>query len=152
MGLLNHKYFIFIFCWKSRTVQWYIVYYHNIQLALNLVFPCTYTIVWKKFDVKRISSLVWHDENWMHEIFLTINKKVTFLFIGDSKGRKYFTMNKFHTKIFNDEFFPNYSMRYWDIYSLENANAPHVECCTANNKCSKVRMWSDQIIIADYCP
>ena len=28
-----------------------------------------------------------------------------FLFIGDSKGRKYFTTNKFHTKISNGEFF-----------------------------------------------
>ena len=27
-----------------------------------------------------------------------MNKKVTFLFIGDSKGQKYFTMNIFHTK------------------------------------------------------
>ena len=35
-----------------------------------------------------------------------MNKKV----IADSKGRKYFTTNKFHTKIFNDEFFPNYGM------------------------------------------
>ena len=37
-----------------------------------------------------------------------MNKKVTFLFIGDSKGQKYFTMNIFHTKISNGEFFPNY--------------------------------------------
>ena len=66
------------------------------------------TVVWEKFDVKKFSSLVWHDENWTHEIFLTMNKKVTLLFIGDSKGRKYFTMNKFHTKISNGVFFPNY--------------------------------------------
>ena len=71
------------------------------------------TVVWEKFDVKNFSSLVWHDENWMHEIFLTLNKKVTFLFIGDSKGRKYFTMNKFHTKISNSEFFPNYGITVW---------------------------------------
>ena len=69
---------------------------------------CVCTIVWEKFDVKKFLSLVWHDENWTHEIFLTMNKKVTFLFIGDSKGRKYFTMNNFHTKISNGEFFPNY--------------------------------------------
>ena len=41
----------------------------------------------------------------MHEIFLTINTKVTFLFIGDSKGPKYFNTNKFHTKVANGEFF-----------------------------------------------
>ena len=42
-----------------------------------------------------------------------MNKKVTFLFIGDSKGRIYFTMNKFHTKISNGEFFPK--LRYADM-------------------------------------
>ena len=41
----------------------------------------------------------------MHEIFLTMNKTVMFLFFGDSKGRKYFTTNKFHMKISNGEFF-----------------------------------------------
>ena len=78
------------------------------------------TVVWEKFDVKKFSSLVWHDENWTHEIFLTMNKKVTFLFIGDSKGRKYFNTNKFQTKISNIEFFPNYGrwaysvlVKYW---------------------------------------
>ena len=48
---------------------------------------------------------MWHNENWMHKIFLTINKKVMVLFIGDSKGRKYFTTNKFHSKLSNSEFF-----------------------------------------------
>ena len=37
-----------------------------------------------------------------------MNKKVAFLFIGDSKGQKYSTMNKFHTKISNGELFSNY--------------------------------------------
>ena len=31
--------------------------------------------VWEKFDAKNFSLLVWHDENWMYEIFLTMNKK-----------------------------------------------------------------------------
>ena len=70
------------------------------------------TVVWEKFDIKKISSLVWYDENWTHEIFLTMNKKVTFLFIGDSKRWKYFNTNKFHTKISNSEFFPNYGILY----------------------------------------
>ena len=39
-----------------------------------------------------------------------------FLFIGDSKGRKYFTVNKFHMKISNSEFFPNYGS-YIAVYS-----------------------------------
>ena len=59
--------------------------------------------------------MVWHDEYWTHEVFLTMNKKVTFIFIGDSKGWKYFTTNKFHTKISNGEFFPNYGI-YIYIY------------------------------------
>ena len=33
------------------------------------------TVVWEKFNAKKFSSLVWHDENWTHEIFLTMNKK-----------------------------------------------------------------------------
>ena len=71
-----------------------------------------------KFDVKKFLSLVWHNENWTHEIFLTVNKKVTFLFIEDSKGRKYFTTNKFHTKISNGEFFPNHGNVISTIHQL----------------------------------
>ena len=41
-----------------------------------------------------------------------------FLFIGDSKRRKYFTMNKFHTKISNGEFFPNYGITVFIIITL----------------------------------
>ena len=67
-----------------------------------------HTVVWEKFYVKKFSPMVWHNENWTHEIFLAMNKKVMFLFIGDSKGWKYFTTNKFHTKTSNGEFFPNY--------------------------------------------
>ena len=33
-----------------------------------------------------------------------------FVFIGDSKGQKYFTMNKFHMKISDGEFFLNYGI------------------------------------------
>ena len=86
------------------------------------IHPTVYhTIVWEKFDDKKFLSLVWHDENWMHEIFLTMNKEVAFLFIGDSKGRKYFTMNKFHTKIYNGEIFLNYSMSLLlIIYNVNN--------------------------------
>ena len=75
---------------------------------------CT-TVVWEKFGVKKFSSLVWHDESWTHEIFLTLNKKQCLLFIGDSKGRKYFTTNKFHMKISNGEFFPNYSISKYQL-------------------------------------
>ena len=34
-----------------------------------------YTVVWEKFNAKKFSSLVWYDENWTHEIFLTMNEK-----------------------------------------------------------------------------
>ena len=44
-----------------------------------------------------------------------MNKKQCFLFIGDSKGRKYFTMNKFHMKISNGEFFLNYGNIVYDL-------------------------------------
>ena len=47
-----------------------------------------------------------------------------FLFIEDSKGRKYVIMNKFHTKIFNGEFFPNYGMQYvvmLNMHALANS-------------------------------
>ena len=36
------------------------------------------TVVWEKFDIKKFLSLVWHDKNWTHEIFLTMNKKGIF--------------------------------------------------------------------------
>ena len=58
-----------------------------------------YTIVWEKFDVKNFIAGVTRRKLNARNIFLTINKKVTFLFIGD-----------FHTKISNSEFFPNYGM------------------------------------------
>ena len=35
-----------------------------------------HTVVWEKIDVKSFSSLVWHNENWTHKIFLTMNKYV----------------------------------------------------------------------------
>ena len=38
----------------------------------------------------------------------TLNNKVMFLFIGDHKGRKYFTTNKFYTKISNGEYYGTY--------------------------------------------
>ena len=37
-----------------------------------------------------------------------MNKEVMLFFTGDLQGRKYFTTNKFHTKISNGELFPNY--------------------------------------------
>ena len=47
-----------------------------------------------------------------------MNKKVTFLFFGDSKGQKYFITNKFHTKISNGDFFPNYGNVISTIHQL----------------------------------
>ena len=38
------------------------------------------TVVWEKFDVKNFSLLMWHSKNWMHEVFLTMNKKVMAIF------------------------------------------------------------------------
>ena len=60
-----------------------------------------------------------------------MNKKVTFLFIGDSKGRKYFTMNKFHTKISNGEFFPNYGMSI-SYSNLETQSVTFIDCMLSN--------------------
>ena len=45
-----------------------------------------------------------------------------FLFIGDSKGQKYFTTNKFYTKIFNGDFFPNYG-----IYNVQLRSTPVIK-------------------------
>ena len=83
----------------------------------TIVYNCTYCSLGKIWR-KNFSSLVWHDENWTHEILLTmVNKKVIFfIHWRDSKGRKYFTMNKFHIKISNGEFFPNYGTSYFNIY------------------------------------
>ena len=60
---------------------------------------------------------------------LTMNKKAMFLFIGDCKGRKYFTTYKFHTKIFNSEFFQTtvYSVLQW-LEEQFHKSSPHTEC------------------------
>ena len=81
----------------------------QVDILISKTRPCKcYTIVLEKFDVKKFRR--WCDTTKIElmKYFLTMNKKVTFLFIRDSKGRKYFNTNKFHTKIFNGEFFPNY--------------------------------------------
>ena len=36
---------------------------------LNIYSKSVYTVVWEKFNAKKFLSLVWHDENWTHEIF-----------------------------------------------------------------------------------
>ena len=48
-----------------------------------------------------------------------------FLLIGDSKGRQYFTTNKFHMKISKGEFFPNYSISS-KLYDGSSLN--HLSC------------------------
>ena len=68
-----------------------------------------HTVVWEKFDVKNFSSLVWHNENWMHEIFLTMNKKVLFYTLETPRDenilprtnftRKYPMVNIFQTTV-----------------------------------------------------
>ena len=45
------------------------------QLNHNQFTALICIVVWEKFDVKNFLLLVWHDKNWMHEIFLTMNKK-----------------------------------------------------------------------------
>ena len=71
-----------------------------------------------------------------------MNKKVAFLFIGDSKGQKYFTMKKIHTKISNGKFFPNYGRLYtyvwygmdmYRLYMLDRCGCLGVYICLAYN-------------------
>ena len=81
----------------------------------------------------------------MHEKFLTMNKKVVFLFFGDSKGRKYFTTNKFHMKVSNGDFFPNYSITLLDtIVPLQllvtTGQCKHVAVISSNIFIAKVRV------------
>ena len=50
--------------------------YENVNTEWNVIIVYIgSTVVWEKFDAKNFSSLAWHDKNWTHEIFLTINKK-----------------------------------------------------------------------------
>ena len=109
---------------------------------------CTQTaVVREKFDAKKFSSLVWHDKNWTNEIILTMNKKVMFLFIGDYKGRKYYTKNKFHMKISSCGFFKNYGS-YMASYVCNQwlIKSYPINCIRSNNASEKCHLWMHLLI------
>ena len=62
-----HLPMVFFLCWNE-----FILVIPSSYLLCKIETHITYTIVWEKFDAKNFLPLVWHNENWMHRILLTI--------------------------------------------------------------------------------
>ena len=90
-----------------------------------------YTVVWEKFNVKKFLSLVWHDKNWTHEIFLTVNKKV--MFTTNKLHTKYPTMIFFQTTVVMDKCLKsNHNIA---VYNYHAIFCLYTKTCVGVTKC-----------------
>ena len=103
------------------------MYKQVITLTYNITsFIVRYSVVWEKFDTKKFSSLVWHDENWTNEIFLTMNKKIMHFIHWRLQGMKIFYHEQISHENIQRWIFPNYSNYWyrvdgWNIVSIQKS-------------------------------